>query len=453
VFWNRNDISNLFHGNGRTDLVELCWETRSQEKIRVVAHSEMVPGSAQYDLLIDGTSFFRLPSRDMVHSKSQVVSPESAPGSIHASDKMEERYSDAASLSDGSEGPNPESPYDSGWRLSMAGFRSGALEREPVDELHSDVYSSLVESLRQEITGHLPQTEGLVSRAIIHAFFPDNDSETSPSDGSFSITERDPGQVEADALCDADEWAKLNLEYAPVPDAEDRVLSYFQKHVEILFSYVRNEELLPDDASRILLNIAAILGLEFDKPLSTGTLVLRGLDKRISKDDFFGILCGYGIVASAAVASKSRSFAHCRFQESDASFRLQTTANNRRLFMGGERITLISLAAMVEARTIKQMQYDAPARVEASESSTEAEPFVYERASQSVPHLMGAMSDDDMMFGSPGIDPLVISRAVSDTRVYDEMKATHQVSPDSVTHLRRESSFFTDHQRGFLGEC
>jgi hypothetical protein len=391
----------------------------------------------------------------MVDSKRHVVSPESAPGSIHASGKMEERYSDAASLSDGSAEPNPESPYeDSGWRLSMAGFRSGALEREPVDELHSDVYSSLVESLRQEITGHLPQTEGLVSRAIIHAFFPDNDSEASPSDGSFSITEHDPGQVEADALCDADEWAKLNLQYAPVPDAEDRVLSYFQKHVEILFSYVRNEELLPDDASRILLNIAAILGLEFDKPLSSGTLVLRGLDKRISKDDFFGILSGYGIIASAAVASKSRSFAHCRFQESEALLRLKAVADNGRLFMGGERITLISLAAMVEDGRFKQMEYDAPARVEASESSTEAEPFAYERASQSVPHLMGAMSDDDIMFGNRGLDPLVISRAVSDTRVYDEMKASLQVSPDSVAHLRRDSSFFTDpYQNGFYGEC
>jgi hypothetical protein len=212
--------------------------------------------------------------------------------------------------------------------------------------------------------------------------------------------------------------------------------------------------LLPDDASRILLNIAAILGLEFDKPLSSGTLVLRGLDKRISKDDFFGILSGYGIIASAAVASKSRSFAHCRFQESEALLRLKAVADNGRLFMGGERITLISLAAMVEDGRFKQMQYDAPARVEASESSTEAEPFAYERASQSVPHLMGAMSDDDIMFGNRGLDPLGISRAVSDTRVYDEMKASLQVSPDSVAHLRRDSSFFTDpYQNGFYGEC
>jgi len=444
VFWNRRDISNLFHTDGRSGTVELSWETRSQEKLHLLAHSESIPGSAQYDLLIDGVSFFRLPSKEMVErNESNIVPPSVGPSSITASELAESRAqsSDAGDLTDNDSVPDPGIPYeDLGLRLSLAGFDTGGAPRDPIDELHSDVYSAMVESLRTEITAHLPQSEALVSRAIIHAFFPDNDSETSPSDGSFSITERDAQQEEADALCNADEWAKLNLEYAPAPDIEDRVLSYFQKHVETLFSYVRNEELGPSDASRILLNVAAVLRLEFDKPFRSNTVVLQGLDRKIAIEDFLNILDAYGPVEAAGVA-KTRCFAFCRFKESGALRRLKAAADHGRLFMGGERVYLTVLSEKVEKGRLGNLHDDLPAGVEASEGSTEEENFLASPGGDSVPHLMGAMSQDDMMFGSPGqLDPLVLNRCVSDgwvdTGLYDDMKIP-QVSPNNVG-----SSFF-----------
>ena len=444
VFWNRRDISNfLFNTDGRSGMVELSWETRSQEKLHLLAHSESIPGSAQYDLLIDGVSFFRLPSKEMGdRNKSNAVAASVGPSSITASELAESRaLSSNGDLSDDGSIPDPEIPHeDLGLRLSMAGFNTGGVQRDPVDELHSDVYSAMVESLRTEITAHLPQSEALVSRAIIHAFFPDNDSETSPSDGSFSITERDAQQEEADALCNADEWAKLNLEYAPAPDVEDRVLSYFQKHVETLFSYVRNEELNPSDASRILLNVAAVLRLEFNKPLLSNTVVLQGLDRKIAIEDFLSILDAYGPVEAAGVA-KTRCFAFCRFRHSDALLRLKAAADHGRLFMGGERVYLTVLSEKVEERRIGNLHDDLPAGVEVSEGSTEEEHFAARPGGDSVPHLMGAMSHDDMMFGSPELHPLVVNRCVSDgwvdTGLYDDTNIP-QVSPDSV-----KSSFFT----------
>jgi len=44
------------------------------------------------------------------------------------------------------------------------------------DELHSDLYSPVLESLRLQITTSLPQTEEMVSRAIMNAFFRDSSS-------------------------------------------------------------------------------------------------------------------------------------------------------------------------------------------------------------------------------------------------------------------------------------
>lgn len=367
--------------------------------------------------------------------------------SEHVESRAEESFD--VDLTDDDSVPDPDMPYeDSGLRLSMAGFSAGDVQREPVDELHSDMYSAMVESLRTEITNHLPQSEALVSRAIIHAFFPDNDSETSPSDGSFSITERDAEQVEADSLCNADEWAKLNLEYAPAPDVEDRVLSYFQKQVETIFSYVRNEELEPSDASRILLNIAAVLRLEFAKPLFSNTVILQGLDRKIAMEDFLVILDTYGTVESAGVA-RSRCFAFCRFKEPSSLRRLKSAADHGRLFMGGERVYLTVLSDKVEERRMGNHD-DLPAGLEASEGSTEEDQFLSTPGGHSVPHLMGAMSQDDLMFASPCLDPLIVSRCVSDgwvdTGLYDHTKVP-QVSPDNVA-----SSFFNDSFRSGLSE-
>lgn len=432
-------------------MVEFSWQTRSQEKLQVLAHSESTPGSAQYDLLIDGVSFFRLPSREMVEGRvsKNVVSPSVGPSSITASDLAESRAGlGEEDFSDDEDSvPDPDLPYeDLGLRLSMAGFSGGVGEREPVDELHSDV-SSMVELLRTEITKHLPQAEGLVSRAIIHSFFPDNESETTPSDSSFSIARRDAEQVEADSLFHADEWTKLNLEYVPTVDVEDRVLAYFQKHVETLFSYVRNEEIAAKEASRILLNVAAVLRLDFATPLSDDTAVLEGFEKRLTPEDFRNILGGYGALEASGLC-KSRCYGFCRFQNKNSLRRLKAASDTGRLFMGGERVVVTVLSEKVEERRLRFAKDDLPERVEASEGSTEDDHYPSgSPRGDSVPHLMGALSNDDMMFPNSDIGPLTLNRCVSDgwvdTGLYDNTKIPHQVSPDSVTHIRK-TSFFTD---------
>ena len=434
-------------------MVELAWETRSHEKLQVVAHSESTPGTYQYDLLIDGVSFHSLPTREMVQSHHEkhtsVVSPSIVPSSLTASEQAESR-AEVQDLSDDElSEPDPDMPYeDLGWRLMRAGLSGGVVEREPVDELHSDTYTPMVESLRTRITTHLPQTEGLVSRAIIHAFFPDAESESSPSDGSVTDSQPEAQQVEADALYDADDWARLNLDYAPVIDAKDQALSYFQKRVEALFCYVRNDELPPEDASRILLNIAALLRLEFAKPLPGNTLVLKGFDK-IAPDDFAGILSGYGPIDSVGLC-KSRCFGFCRFQDPNAVRKLLAASEHDRLFMGGEKVSVLELSKQVEEYRLGRCLDELPERVEATESSFDEDlrPRV-PIGGDSVPHLMGAMSSDDV-FSNLDIDPLRPNRCVSDgwvdTGLYDDLKIPpRQVSPDNVImQMRKSATFFPD---------
>ena len=445
IFWNRRDISHLFQTNGKSGLLELAWETRSQERLQVLAHSESTPGAVQYDLLIDGVSFFGLPSKEMVQasaSRTADKAPRSLTGSFHG----ESRAESLSALSEEESLRAPNTPENLGWRLSLAGFSAGALEREPVDELHSDVYSTMVESLRSEITNHLPQTEGLVSRAIIHAFFPDSDSETAPSYGSFSITERDPLQVEADFLSRADEWARLNLDFAPAPDAEDRALQYFQKHVENLFSYVRNEELAPEDASRILLNVAALLRLEFARPLLGDTVVVKGLDT-MKLDDFSSTLSSFGSLLAIGLDTK-RGLGFCRFKETMALEQFQSACACGTAFPTVDRVRVRFLSDIVkEERRGTKLDELLPERVETSEGSTEDDPFPpAARGGDSVPHLMASVGDDILMYADPHLTPLIPSRSVSDgwvdTGLYDDVKMPRRVTPDSAMHTR--STFFSD---------
>jgi hypothetical protein len=466
IYWNRRDISYLFPTPGKSVVVvNFAWETRTHERMQVLAHSESTPGSVQYDLLIDGVSFFRLPSRDVVDrtaSKRLAASSLVGPSSTDSGDgsggrpltdalPCEESRADSTSelSDDATPTPDPNSPHDNlGWRLSLAGFNAGASARDTVDELHSDVYSTMVESLRTKITEHLPQTEGLVSRAIIRAFFPDNDSETSPSYDSLSINDRDPQQVEVDCISRTEEWARLNVEVAPSLESEDKVLRYFQKHVEKLFSYVRNEELVPEDACRILLNVAAILQLDFARPLLGDTVVIKGLGKMESLE-FSSMMESYGAIQEIGFA-KFRGLGFCRFAESSALQLLKSAFASGRAFPGHELAQMTVTSEMVEKKRAMDSVNELPARIEVSEGSTEDEPFlVGPRGGFRIPHLMASHNEDSILVADPDFDPPVYQGSVADSWIdtcpYNGMKmpriVSRQVSPDSVTHIRRHTIF------------
>lgn len=143
---------------------------------------------------------------------------------------------------------------------SMAGLSSCihvSFSRDPNDELHSELYSSTLE-LRDQLLECLPQTEAMVSRAIINVFSVDDDDELSCYSDETCKT--------SVILQQAYEWARLNHDN---DDTQELALSFMQKYIDVVFAQVKNERLASKDAARHLFGIATVLGFEFAAPAPT----------------------------------------------------------------------------------------------------------------------------------------------------------------------------------------
>jgi hypothetical protein len=440
-------------------MLEFSWQTRGGETLQIVAHSESVTATA--NLLIDGTGFDSLPhisdlgcsssgggtnhnhnhdaqqqqhhnnnNNNMTLLEESVQTPSTlatTDADNSQGDNDDDGFDDGAStetMSDlGSGDPldadvkashSASSPRDDlGYRLSMAGLssRSGlgsttTTKTEPVDELHSELYSSTLESLRDQLTEVLPQTEEMVSRAIIQAFFSDCSASSSPHDDMYSsssgscavIDNRDQQVIEADALWEAREWVSLNVDVAPRPDVQELALSYMQKQIEGVFVRVRNEEISSEEAARQLLSVAAVLGLTFNSSVPLDTIILFGLDKLTPLNEFLYAMTAFGPVQAAAISSRGRDFAFCRFMDESAVNGVQEAAKNGRLQVGGSLPSVSVLSEKLypcdgrktELHTRERRDDDAPAD---DSSSLQIEFSGHESAI--FPHLMGPLGVEE----------------------------------------------------------
>jgi hypothetical protein len=408
VYWNKRNISRLFRDGNRSGMVEFAWKTRTGENLQIVAHSEARPGVTQYDLVVNGTSFFKMPKVSQLGvSQSSEYSPNflqrvdsisvlSALSDLPSADLMEE-----------------SSPEALEFRLSMAGLNSG-LDDAIVDELHSDLYSPGIESLRHQITECLPQTEEMVSKAIIHAFFCDTDSQqscdSSLSDATMAL---EPYQTEANAVWHAYEW----VEYAPRPDAQELALSFMQKQIDDIFLHIRNDKLSPDAASRILLSVGAVLGLKFANSIPMDTIILDGLPLDTTSEVLHQILCTYGQLECTAVV-KDSGFALCRFLDEGATIRVIEDAHNDCLMIAGATPSVIAL----------------------SEDSHEGLP------QQLRTRLFEEKRDEPrtnthVIFGSPGPTPHLMASLTTNAYCFeDSTDPTYNITPDHSS----TDAFFED---------
>jgi hypothetical protein len=463
VFWNKTNVSNLFrnstprsggvggadHGNasnnssnahnissggggGGGQMLEFSWQTRGGETLQIVAHSESVTAA---NLLIDGTSFDSLPHisdlgcngsnhnhHDAQHHNMTLLETVQTPSTL-ATDAENQGDDDdvgfdgasTESMSDlGSGDPLDAAPHctttttrdDLGYRLAMVGLSSrsnlcSTTTTEPVDELHSELYSPMLESLRRQLTECLPQTEEMISRAIIQAFFSDctsssHDDIYSSSSGSY-VDNRDQPVIEADALWEAREWVSLNVDVAPRPDVQELALDYMQKQIEGVFVRVRNEDISSEEAARQLLSVAAVLGLSFNSSVPVDTIILVGLDKATPMEELFHAMTAFGPIQAAAISSRNRDFAFCRFMDESSVNAVQDAAKNGRLQVGSSQPYVSVLSEKLypcdgrkaEPNT-RERRDDAPAD---DPPSLQAEFGGHE--SEIFPHLMGPLSDDD----------------------------------------------------------
>lgn len=186
------------------------------------------------------------------------------------------------------------------------------------DELRSDLYSPKLDNLRETIITALPQADDILSRAIINAFV-DGDHYQSGlhHENDFTYQGLDTDHFEVEALAHACTWLD-EINHEP---GELDLLEQLQIYVDAIFLRVKREYMNSDDASRIILNVASVLGLSFSQAICYPTVLVQGFDLRCNKDSIFHALSMYGTI-DALTFSRKGKFACCHFSSEAAADRL-----------------------------------------------------------------------------------------------------------------------------------
>jgi hypothetical protein len=320
--WNGRDITSGCQDFDRQRIsrssIEFQWQSRKGTKFTAIAHANPVDGMNQYELLINGLSFNTLISKDecvrqrleelsLDPPKLEVVSPEDDRSTC--SDRDNTRMQRSVSIdivgSDEMSGGGIYDPHQNS-RLASAGF---SYDLDIKDELRSDLFSSTLDYLRDELSSCVPVTEEMISRAIIHAFSEDRDCDTSSE--SYSIQTDgylDSSEVEADILGETFSWLKRSQPFISSCELTDRKLEFLRKHVERMVSHVRHDRLKACVASQIIHRVALILKLEVAKELIGDTVIFRNLNSLTTTQDILEVMKSFGDIQVAAVSREYEGF-------------------------------------------------------------------------------------------------------------------------------------------------
>jgi hypothetical protein len=278
--------------------------------------------------LIDGISVFSLAHLSELDPSIAMID------NYHTMDATEDR-SEATpdTRSDGGcsmEYDSLQETVDVGFRLSMAGFSTAGLTQpshvsdDLMDDLTPTSFTNVLESLRRRITSIMPNSEDMVSRAIVKALSEDKCetlSSCSSLGSSCSIDSycMSPVQIEADAVWETTEWINLNVQYAPRPDVLEQKRDFLQRQMDTVFMHVHYDRLSEDAAARILSNVATLLGVPLRMAVPRDTLILRDLDKTTDRESLLSSLMVYGEIQHVGMASGQRFgkfqeiLHHCNF--------------------------------------------------------------------------------------------------------------------------------------------
>ena len=317
VFWNGNNISHYFREEHLFEEVNFSWESGTGERFQILASEKPCIDRPQYELLVDGFSFFSLPKPSqlrLVDNFSAAVSVLSDDDEVQTVGSTDIEPVPENALYDETEADNSDI------RLAMAGLSAPSLDppekRDSLeDELTSDLFTNSLERLRQRVTAMIPSVDDLVSRAIVNAFSGDRDSSSSFSSCSFESTHPSHIHIEMSAI-----WDALSLnDSESQADFEEQKQELLQKQIDSIFVHVRQGNLTEDAAVRILCNVATLVGLELKVPARKDTIALRGLGEQTTEDALLLAMGSFGEVSDVAI-SKGRRFGVCRFRsESSAS--------------------------------------------------------------------------------------------------------------------------------------
>ncbi|KAG7365218.1 hypothetical protein IV203_038421 [Nitzschia inconspicua] len=385
LFWNKTNITHLFPGQRHTEQVHIQWKSRSGETFEIVANQASTRVDPyQYNFLVDGVSIFtfshlsELDPSKIVHENSMRNSSDNKSSSSNVSAKVRsEPINDTRSDGGGSMeccDTMQESLLDAGFRLSMAGLAPSSQFAplcEPVDDLMDDLlpstpFNNVLESLRQRITSIIPDSNDMVSRAIVKALSDDiyelSSCSSSLGSSSFDSLHQSAMQIAAEAVWETSEWINHNVHYAPRPDVLEQKREFFQRQMESVFIHAHHERLSEDAATRILSDVATLLGIDLCTPVPRDTILLSDLDKATDKESLLVSLVVYGEIQEVGMPPNGQRFAICRFSSERGPLRALSAAEHGLLLINGRRpqVRLLERPLVTIRPTMVQRAYTAP---------------------------------------------------------------------------------------------
>ena len=226
-----------------------------------------------------------------------------------------------------------------GVRLSLAGLssRNGTYSQcskssdDHRDELHSHLYSSVLETIRTTLVECIPQvTEEMISRAIINAFADSNIERRNQDAMESDDTLHDKYQDEVNTLCKAYDFMQGRLNQF---GKRKKIKDFLQTVLDASFLKIRREEITSsDEVLRTMLSVLSILQMKVETAaviLPMDTILLRGLTNNTSRIQLEQELSRFGKIKYVAIANNkgSNGFGYCCYNDEVAVKRAITKQN------------------------------------------------------------------------------------------------------------------------------
>mmetsp|Transcript_16100 Transcript_16100/g.29283 ORF Transcript_16100/g.29283 Transcript_16100/m.29283 type:complete len:778 (-) Transcript_16100:405-2738(-) len=298
---------------------EFRWKSQLDHHFRIVAYRHRSVLFQQYELYIDGISYFDLPPDQRVRSVSTDSSrSRSSLGATgrkgrSGTPKVRQRcYSE----SNQSDRLYEATPIKAGIDMDVEGrvFCNKFEPCEISDNLSSKVFHKVdadygyEEGRKTTMRPAIDVENDACSNAIMMAF---SDSNSIPKHRcSF-----DELTIEANALSDAYNFVQFWDE-----KAHNLRPLFLKSQLEFMVATVRRGILQPQAASRIFHNVQESLGLPIDKDNSaSNTVVVFGLGRMAHQSDLWKTMLQYGPIDDVAIAEGGRGIGLCRFKASSSA--------------------------------------------------------------------------------------------------------------------------------------
>mmetsp|Transcript_27116 Transcript_27116/g.41026 ORF Transcript_27116/g.41026 Transcript_27116/m.41026 type:complete len:461 (-) Transcript_27116:190-1572(-) len=352
IYWNNQDISRMFPELNKKpphSSLQFSWQTARDINFEVTASLNRNGSTGKYEFLVDDRPFSSLPSKEVAMKRRvEITQSNNSPSPVsrtnvtetvnhtyrqesdESTEYGESEYGDSVVLEAGTDFHLPQSGADSAdydgsglyqsgesgvedpqqkSRLAAAGF---SYQFDMEDELRSEMYTSTLDVLRDEVSRLVPEAEEMMSRAIINAFSEDHESDTS-NESALSFQGENPAELEAEVLGEVIQWLKWGRDFLSVDEMQDRKRKFMKTHVEQMVSHVRHDRLSSLECSKIMHRVAALLMIETTRDPEQDTILFSNLNSLTTTDDLMNAMLKYGDVNAAALSKTHEGIGFCRF--------------------------------------------------------------------------------------------------------------------------------------------